>query len=70
MKLLQVFSENLIKLVGAEKDIDIDIDIEKEKDKDTDTEYVLSVFRSKSFWFLQKPNGFFEKLKKPIKIKT
>lgn len=52
LKLLQVFSENLIKLVGADKDIDkdTDIDIEKEKDKDKDTEYVLSVFRSKSFW--------------------
>ena len=52
LKLLQVFSENLIKLVGADKDIDKDkdIDIEKDKDTDTDTEYVLSVFRSKSFW--------------------
>jgi len=46
LKLLQVFLENLIKLVGADKDTDIDI----EKDKDIDTEYVLYVFRSKSFW--------------------
>lgn len=48
LKLLQVFLENLIKLVGADKDIDKDTDIEK--DKDIDTEYVLYVFRSKSFW--------------------
>ena len=48
LKLLQVFLENLIKLVGAYKDIDKDTDIEK--DKDIDTEYVLYVFRSKSFW--------------------
>ena len=52
LKLLQVFLENLIKLVGADKDIDKDIDKDTdiEKDKDIDTEYVLSVFRSKSFW--------------------
>ena len=48
LKLLQVFLENLIKLVGADKDIDKDTDTEK--DKDIDTEYVLYVFRSKSFW--------------------
>ena len=50
LKLLQVLSENLIKLVGADKDIDKDTDIDIEKDKDIDTEYVLYVFRSKSFW--------------------
>ena len=52
LKLLQVFSENLIKLVGADKDIDKDTDIdiekekEKDKDKDKDKDIDLSVLSS------------------------